>query len=310
MRWILIWFLSVVWLSGYEQLFAPLPQTVLADRAKVSLGERLFHDPGLSADGTVSCASCHPLDQYGVDRLPVSVGIGGQKGAFNAPTVYNAAFQLAQFWDGRARTLADQAIEPVTNPLEMANTWQAVIAYLEGEKSYQKAFGEAYGGVLTQDTITDALEQFQRTLITPNAPFDRYLRGEEQALSERQKQGLALFRARGCVSCHNGVNLGGNLYQRSGALIPMPFTQEPGAWTGRMAVTAQEADRFYLKVPPLRNVAQSAPYLHDGSAATLEEVVGLMGWHQLGRKLPDSEIADLVAFLESLTGELPDAYAR
>lgn len=310
MQKLLFWLALATLVAAHDRLFVPLPDRIEADADKVALGERLFHDAGLSRDGSVSCATCHPLDRFGVDNLPVSVGIEGRTGRFNAPSVYNAAFQLAQFWDGRSPTLADQALRPLTDPAEMDNTLEAVIAYLKADAAYQAAFKRSYEGAITPASIADALEQFQRTLITPHSPFDRYLQGESGALTPQQEEGFALFRARGCVSCHNGINLGGNLYQRSGALIAMPFTQKPDAWRGREAITGDRADRFFMKVPPLRNVAKTAPYLHDGSVSTLQEVVELMGWHQLGRNLPESEVAKLVAFLESLTGKLPDAYAQ
>jgi cytochrome c peroxidase len=305
--WI-FWSVSLcLWAS--DPLFTPLPEAVSVDTQKAKLGERLFHDPGLSKDGTISCATCHPLNRYGVDALPVSVGIKGQSGRFNAPTVYNAAFQLAQFWDGRANSLADQAGDPIVDPVEMGNDWSSVIEYLKTDTAYRETFRVLYDRV-SPEGVRDALAVFQKGLITPDSPFDRYLKGERSALNEPQRRGLELFRARGCVSCHNGINLGGNLYQRSGVMIPMPFTRQADAWPGRMAITGEAADRFHMKVPPLRNVAQTAPYFHNGSVKTLSEAVELMGWHQLGRELKSDEVADLVAFLKSLTGKLPDAYAQ
>lgn len=295
---------ATLWAGGLG-LFRPLPQTVNVDEAKVRLGERLFHDPRLSRDGSVSCATCHPLEAYGVDGLPVSLGIGRQKGELNAPTVFNTAFNLAHFWDGRAPTLEAQAIEPIENPVEMDNRIENIIPWLAQDPGYRPLFEAAYGGRVDRQSIAGALAEFQRTLLTPGSRFDRFLTGEEGALSATEREGFALFRSKGCVSCHNGVNLGGNLYQRAGVVIPMAFESLPGAWEGRYAVTKEEADRYYFKVPSLRNVNKTAPYFHDGSVKSLHEAVRLMAWHQLGRKLGEPEIDRLVAFLETLEGPLP-----
>ena len=285
-------------------LFKPIPESMPAHPAKVRLGDRLFHDPRLSKDGTVSCATCHPLENYGVDNLPVSIGIAGQKGEMNAPSVFNTVFNLAHFWDGRATTLQEQALGPIENPVEMGNRIEDVVAWLKNDVEYLPLFEAAYDGVIDRFSVTDALAEFQKTLLTPGARFDRYLTGNENALNPAEKEGFALFKAKGCVACHNGVNLGGNLYQRAGVMIPMAFETRNRAWTGRYEVTQDEADRYYFKVPSLRNVTKTAPYFHDGSVASLHEAVRQMAWHQLGRKLHENEVESLVAFLATLEGRL------
>ncbi|MGE4296076.1 MAG: cytochrome-c peroxidase [Campylobacterales bacterium] len=292
---------SALWAEG---LFRPIAPVAPIDAPRAALGQKLFHDPRLSKDATVSCATCHPLDAYGVDGLSVSLGIGGQKGELNAPTVFNTAFNLAHFWDGRAATLEEQAIGPIENPVEMGNRIENVIAWLSKDESYRPLFKEAYGGRVDRESITGALAEFQKTLITPGSRFDRFLGGEQNALNAAEREGFALFKTKGCVSCHNGINLGGNLYQRAGVVIPMAFEQDPAAWAGRYAVTKDEADRYYFKVPSLRNVGKTAPYFHDGSVTTLHEAVRQMAWHQLGRKLEEREVDRLVAFLGALEGRL------
>ena len=267
------------------------------------MGRKLFHDPALSSDGSVSCASCHNLENYGVDSLPVSVGVKGRMGTVNAPTVYNAVFNLSQFWDGRADTLQEQAEGPLQTPHEMNSSFPAIIAYLEQSEEYRLLFRKAYGGAITKTTITDAIAEFEKTLITPDSPFDRYLKGESNALDATAKEGFAVFRAKGCVACHNGVNLGGNLYQKAGVIIPMTFEGPP--WEGRYDVTKEAEDRYYFKVPSLRNVTRTAPYFHDGSVPTLKEAIRDMAWHQLGRHLKNEEVEQIVHFLTALEAPLP-----
>lgn len=283
----------------------PLPQAVALDVRKVELGRRMFHDPGLSANGTVACASCHALATGGVDRLPRSRGIGGQEGSINAPTVFNSGFNFRQFWDGRAESLEDQVNGPLQNPLEMGGSWQQVMATLSGDPQYRAEFSAIYQDGIQPHNIRDAIATFERSLVTPNSRFDRFLRGDQAALNEDERAGYQLFSQIGCISCHQGINIGGNLYQKLG--IMEDYFAVRGNITkadmGLFNVTHREADRHYFKVPSLRNVALTSPYLHDGSALTLEEAVKIMARYQLGKELGAGDVARISAFLRTLTGE-------
>jgi cytochrome c peroxidase len=285
----------------------PVPESTVRDPAKVRLGRRLFHDPILSADGTVSCASCHALDHGGAEGRRTSLGIRGQVGPINSPTVLNARFHIAQFWDGRAADLREQAAGPVANPGEMGNTWDAVVATLNRSTAYPELFRAVYADGVSAVNTRDAIAAYEETLVTPSR-FDRWLKGDEAALTADERAGAELFVSTGCVTCHQGVALGGTSFQRMGAVQDYfaargtPLTE---ADNGRYNVTHNETDRHFFKVPTLRNVAQTAPYLHDGTQATLEETVRVMGRFQLGRTLDDTQVARLVSFLNALTGELP-----
>ncbi len=286
------------------QAITPLPQNSILNENKVALGSRLFHDAGLSRDGTVSCASCHRLNTGGVDNLPHSIGVNGQEGSINAPTVFNSHYNFVQFWDGRAANLSEQAEGPLHNPIEMATNWQQVILYLNQDANYRNAFSLTYPNGMTPKNIQDAIATFESSLTTPNAPFDRYLNGDKQALNRHEVAGYELFKQIGCISCHQGVNIGGNLYQRLG-IIEDYFVNKPliDADMGRYNVSKQESDRHFFKVPTLRNIAATAPYLHDGSQKTLADTVKIMAQYQLGKNLSEDEIRLIVAFLHSLTGE-------
>ncbi|HEX8987198.1 MAG TPA: cytochrome-c peroxidase [Rhodocyclaceae bacterium] len=283
---------------------APLPQSLPLDADKVTLGAKLFHDTRLSHDDSVSCATCHALDHAGVDGRRTAIGIGGQVGAINTPTVFNSGFNFRQFWDGRAPTLEEQAAGPVHNPAEMGSNWPEVIGKLSEDHYYRNAFGHLYAGGVSAAAIKDAIATFERSLVTPDARFDRYLRGERNALSEREMRGYRLFKELGCASCHQGINIGGNLF--AGLGVFGDFFADRGKDApedqGRFNVTGQPADRHFFKVPSLRNVARTAPYFHDGSMATLEDAVRAMGRYQLGRELSQEEIALIVEFLGTLTG--------
>jgi cytochrome c peroxidase len=289
-------------------LFEPLPTSVEVNSAQAELGRRLYHDPHLSGDGTLSCASCHDIAEGGDDGLAVSVGIAGQQGPINAPTVLNSAYNVAQFWDGRAATLEEQAAGPVGNPIEMGADWEQVVAYLAQDPTYADAFANAYEDGVTQANATHAIAEFERSLITPNSRFDQYLRGDDEALTDEEKAGFQLFFEVGCATCHNGPALGGRSFQRMGAVND--YFADRGEVTepdyGRFNATGDEADRFHFKVPILRNVELTAPYLHDASAETLEEAVLSMGHYQLGRDLTEAQVAQIVAFLRTLTGDIPD----
>lgn len=282
----------------------PIPQTVKVDEKKAALGEKLYNDKRLSADGTVSCATCHALHKGGTDRLPTSTGIKGQKGPINSPTIFNSEHNFVQFWDGRAKDLAEQAAGPVENPLEMGDQWPEVVKKISSDPAYAKAFQDAYGETPSKANITHAIAEFERTLITPDSRFDEFLRGNEHAMTATEKEGWQLFQDKGCHACHNGPFLGGNSYQQ---INPAYFEERGGKMTdadlGRYNVTKKNEDKHFFKVPMLRNVAATAPYFHDGSAKTLEQAVKSMGKYQLGTELTAGETRKIVAFLKTLTGK-------
>ncbi|XXF79897.1 cytochrome c peroxidase [Myxococcaceae bacterium GXIMD 01537] len=288
--------------------FAVLPGTKAPEdsEAQVELGRMLFHETRLSKNHDVSCNSCHGLDTYGVDNKRFSDGHKGQKGTRNSPTVYNAAHHIAQFWDGRAATLEEQAAGPVTNPVEMAMPDEKrVVATLASIPEYEKRFREAFPGEtkpLTLAHAARAIAAFERRLVTPSR-FDRFLSGEATALTEQERRGLETFIVAGCTACHNGPAVGGTSFQKFGLVEEFPDVKD----VGRFEVTKNEEDRFKFRVPTLRNVEKTGPYFHDGSVTELGTAVRLMARHQLGRTLTDAESEDILAFLKSLTGELPPA---
>jgi cytochrome c peroxidase len=283
----------------------PLPLTVTLDVRKVTLGSRLFNEPRLSHDNTISCASCHNLRKGGTDQLPKSIGIKGAVGDINAPTVFNSGFNFKQFWDGRANTLEEQAAGPIHNPKEMGSSWAEVIAKLTQDPSHVHAFDALYPDGITSANIQDALATFERSLTTPNARFDKFLRGDQTALTSEEKAGYRLFKDLGCITCHQGVNIGGNMFQTMGKMGD--YFHDRGNVTqadyGRYNVTGDARDRFKFKVPTLRNIARTAPYFHDASAQTLDEAIRTMGKYQLGFTLSDEEVRLLRQYLETLTGE-------
>lgn len=277
------------------------------DPQKIRLGKRLFHDSRLSADNTVSCASCHALTQGGADSSQRSRGVEGREGSINAPTVLNAALHFRQFWDGRAATLEDQIEGPIHNPLEMATNWTTVVTRLKADPEYQMAFRESYPAGIQPETVRDAIATFEKALLTPNSRFDQFLRGNREALTAEEKEGYRLFQECGCISCHQGAAVGGNMYGTMGVMADY-FADRgnitPADW-GRFNVTGRERDRYRFKVPSLRNVELTAPYFHDGSAATLTEAVNTMARYQLGRLLRPSQTEAIVAFLRTLSAPLP-----
>lgn len=278
------------------------------DPLKVELGYALFHDPRLSIDNTVSCASCHSLETGGVDNHQYSHGVEERLGGVNAPTVYNAVYNFVQFWDGRAKTLAEQAAGPPLNPVEMASTsFDEIVAKLQGDKRYTEMFQTLYPEQgITEATITDAIEEFERTLITPNSQFDRWLLGDNEALTAEELRGYELFKENSCATCHVGVNLGGESYELMGLRRHyfeergMELTEEDN---GRYKQTQQERDRHRFKVPGLRNVELTWPYYHDGSRVTMDEAVRDMALYQCDVELADADVEAIVAFLRTLTGE-------
>lgn len=277
------------------------------DPRKVALGDRLFHDVRLSRDSSISCATCHDLAQGGADGARYSTGVDGAIGDINTPTVLNSRFQFHLFWDGRATSLEEQIDGPLHSPTEMASDWAEVLRRIAADADYRSDFERAYAEGITAETVKDAVATFERSLVTPDSPFDRFLRGDERALTREQREGWALFQDLGCVTCHQGVNLGGNSFQAL-SVDGRYFVDRGGEITkadlGRFNVTGLERDRHRFKVPTLRNVALTAPYLHDGTAATLEDAVRVMARYQLGVELMDDEVASVVAFLHSLTGTL------
>lgn len=291
---------SATWLG---EPIRPMSEPQGLDALKVALGNKLFNDQRLSADNSLSCASCHPLDRGGADGLPVSIGVGGALGAINTPSVMTATYNFRQFWDGRAGSLEEQAGGPIVNPVEMASTWPQVMEKLGGDPEIKQAFSRVYRDSLTPKNILDALAEFERSLARPGR-FDRWLSGDSAALSGDEVSGYQLFKKHGCAGCHQGVNVGGNLYHRFGTMAPY-FS--PGASTkadlGRYNVTGREEDRHFFKVPSLRNVALTAPYFHNAAAANLADAVRLMGRYQLGLELPAHDVEHIVKFLGTLNSE-------
>lgn len=271
--------------------------------AKIELGKMLWFDPRLSLSGKVSCNTCHDLSTNGADTKPLSIGYAGRKGTVNSPTVFNAEKQIAQFWDGRAKTLAEQATGPITNPLEMAMTPELAEGVIRSIPRYRPYFEKAFGSKNpTFSEIAEALAAFETTLTTPNAPFERYLKGDKNALTQQQIDGLKLFRRSGCIRCHSGNLLGGTSFQKVGSV--RPYVTDNSS-KGRMDVSGKPWDEMMFKVPTLLNVERTAPYFHDGAVKTLPDAVKKMADIQLDMNLSEKQVEEIVAFLESLNGELP-----
>ncbi|MCI6493190.1 MAG: cytochrome-c peroxidase [Bacteroidales bacterium] len=291
---------------GIAEKIVPI-ETISTDSAKVALGNILFHDTRLSVNNTISCASCHDLKTAGVDNEDVSDGVFDLEGGVNAPTVFNSVYNFVQFWDGRAETLAKQAAGPPLNPVEMGcQSFDEIVAKLVCDKEMVKMFNAIYPEGITEETITDAIAEFEKTLVTPDSRFDKYLKGDQTAINDQEKAGYDLFLATGCATCHNGPILGGQSYELMG--VKADYFAERGKEltnedNGRFKETQCERDRHRFKTPGLRNVALTWPYYHDATRATLEEAVRDMGKYQSGVKLSQSQISDMVAFLNTLTGE-------
>ncbi len=302
-------------LQQAQTMFEPIPHQPLAlennplTAEKITLGKMLYFDPRLSASQLISCQTCHNVGLAGTDLQETSVGHGWQKGPRNAPTVHNAVFNLAQFWDGRAKDLAEQAKGPVQASVEMNNTPEQVLLTLNSMPGYVKMFEAAFPKAepaVSFDNMAKAIEAFEATLITANAPFDQYLRGDESALSAAQKQGLALYIEKGCASCHSGVNLGGQGYYPFG-LVEVPDSEvRPAGDLGRFQVSNTDSDKYVFRAPALRNVAQTQPYFHSGKIWDLEAAVAVMGSAQLGIELTADETQKISVFLEALSGEMPE----
>ncbi len=283
----------------------PLPLSLHQDAARAEIGRQLFQDGRLSASGKESCSSCHDLARGGADSRVYSIGFSGSPTAVNAPTVFNAALNFKQFWNGRADSLEAQIEAVVQNPVEMGSAWNDVVAKMSQDSSYRRMFSGSYKDGVTKLNIQNALATYERTLITPDSRFDRYLRGEPNAISDAEKTGYLKFKQYGCIACHQGVNVGGNMFQKFGVMGDY-FAQRGNptvADMGRYLVTKEEDDKHVFKVPSLRNVALTAPYFHDGSAKTLDAAVDVMFRYQLGRVASREDKAAIIGFLNTLTGE-------
>ncbi len=293
-------------ITDTTHMVQPIPVTVPVDIAAARLGKQLFMSPELSANNTIACATCHIITQGGDDNRPVSTGIFGRKGKLNAPTVLNSGFNIAQFWDGRAATLEEQALGPLVMPNEMGmESPQAVADKLNANTKWRQLFIETFGEPATPEGIAFALAEFQRTLITPNSRFDRYLQGDQNALTPLEKEGWQAFQRLGCISCHQGINLGGGMFQKAG-IFKAFNTQHSDKWLGRFNITGDPADKFVFKVPGLRNIAETAPYFHDGSILTLELAVQIMIEKQTGHTATAQDIQAIVAFLKTLSAPVKD----
>ena len=289
--------------AGKEPI-QPIAPARITNPALVELGKKLFFDPRLSRSGFISCNSCHNLSLGGSDNLKTSIGHNWNEGPINSPTVLNAKFNIAQFWDGRAANLQAQAGGPIANPGEMAFSHELAVEILQSIPGYVSEFKRALGSdKIDIDKITKAIAAFEETLVTPNSRFDKWLKGDKKALSKQELAGYQLFKEIGCIACHNGTAVGGNSFQKLGVVEPY-VTSNPEK--GRIEVTGDEADRFKFKVPTLRNVELTYPYFHDGAANTLPEAVNTMARIQLGRSLTADENSKIVAFLKTLTGEQPN----
>lgn len=295
---------STAWAAApANEPIQPIEPARIAEPAKAELGKQLFFDPRLSKSGFISCNSCHNLSLGGSDNLPTSIGHNWQKGPINSPTVLNSSMNIAQFWDGRAADLKAQAGGPIANPMEMGFSHDLAVDVVGSIPQYRAAFRQIYKtDQVTIDAITDAIAAFEKTLVTPNSRFDRWLVGDQSALTTTELDGYRLFKDVGCTACHNGPAVGGNSFQKMGLVNPY-LTNNPAQ--GVAGLTGKDADRFKFKVPTLRNVELTYPYFHDGAYWKLEEAVDVMARLQLGRQLREDEIGKITAFLKTLTGEQP-----
>jgi len=289
--------------TAAEEPIQPITPPQQINLGLAELGKKLYFDPRMSKSGFISCNSCHNLSMGGTDNIPTSIGDHWQQGPINAPTVLNSSLNVAQFWDGRAADLKEQAGGPIANPGEMAFSHTLAIAVLDSIDGYVREFKQAFGtDEITINEVTAAIAEFEKTLVTPGSRFDRWLLGDEKALSAEELEGYRLFKTSGCVGCHNGAGVGGSSFQKMG-IVAKYEAKSPAE--GRSAVTGKDADRFNFKVPTLRNVELTYPYFHDGAANTLTEAVDTMGRLQLGKQFTPAENAQIVAFLKTLTGDQP-----
>jgi cytochrome c peroxidase len=290
--------------SVNNEPITPVTQVAELAPAKIELGRKMFHDVRLSRNDKVSCAGCHDLRRGGADDRAQPVGADGRPLDFNASTVFNAGLNARLNWRGNFRTLEEQNEAVLLDPRLMNSTWPELLAKLRADTEYQATFKALYGGEPERERVLDALATFQRSLVTTDARFDRYLRGERDAIAAEEARGYELFKAYGCIACHQGVNIGGNLFQKFGVFHD-PFVERGptrAADLGRYTITGNERDRHVFRVPGLRNVAVTAPYFHDGSADSLSTAVAIMARSQLGRELPQQDVDLIVKFLGTLTG--------
>ncbi|CAM5305352.1 cytochrome-c peroxidase [Thauera mechernichensis] len=286
-----------------DEPIQPIQPAKVENPAKVELGKKLWFEPRLSMSGIISCNTCHNLSRGGTDNLKTSIGHGWKAGPVNSPTVLNSSLAIAQFWDGRAANLQEQAAGPIQADIEMNMPHTLALDVLQSIPGYVAEFKGVFGKEqIDMDMVTSAIAAFEETLVTPNSRFDKWLKGDDKALDAKELAGYTLFKESGCVACHNGPAAGGTSFQRMGLVEPYQSTSPA---EGRSAVTGVDADRFNFKVPTLRNVEMTYPYFHDGEAATLEEAVDIMGRLQLGRTYNDDEIGKIVAFLKTMTGDQP-----
>lgn len=296
-----IFFIPILLFS--TELITPIPLTSDINIKKANLGKELFFEKRLSQTNTISCSSCHDIPNGGDDGRKFSLGVNNKIGNINSPTVLNTRYNFVQFWDGRSSDLKDQISGPIHNPIEMNSNFPEIIKKLESQPFYINQFAKVYKSGITEENIKDAIVEFEKSLTTPNSKFDKYLRGDENALSENEKTGYELFKSYGCISCHNGTNLGGNLYQKIG--IISPYYKEETNNLGRYNITKKDDDKFYFKVPTLRNIELTAPYLHDGSIKELNIVIRLMLKYQVGAIYEEKDIKYIEDFLKTLSGEIP-----
>jgi cytochrome c peroxidase len=282
----------------------PIEEVTPKNADMVELGKKLFFDPRLSRSGFISCNSCHNLSMGGTDNIKTSIGHNWQQGPINAPTVLNSGMNLAQFWDGRAKDLKDQAGKPIPNPGEMALPHELAVDVLRSIPQYRTFFKQVFGlNQINISMVTDAIAAFEETLVTPDSRFDKWLKGNKKALSQTEVDGYKLFKDSGCAACHYGTAVGGTSFQKMGMVKPYKTASKE---VGRIGVTGKDTDRFVFKVPTLRNIELTYPYFHDGAVDTLEEAVDTMGRVQLGREFSKEDNSKIVAFLKTLTGKQPD----
>ncbi|MDR2243987.1 MAG: cytochrome-c peroxidase [Burkholderiales bacterium] len=289
--------------AANDEPISPIKPAANINLGMVELGKKLFFDPRLSKSGFISCNSCHNLSMGGSDNLPTSIGDRWQQGPINSPTVLNSSLNVAQFWDGRAADLKEQAGGPIENPMEMGFSHTLTVSLLETIPAYVREFRQVFGkDKIDIEQVTAAIAEFEKTLVTPNSRFDQWLLGKKDALTKEELDGYTLFKESGCTACHYGEAVGGTSFQKMGLIEPYKTTNPA---EGRSAVTGKDADRFNFKVPTLRNVELTYPYFHDGAANTLAEANDIMGRLQLGKKFTPEENAKIVAFLKTLTGDQP-----
>ncbi|MGM0622846.1 MAG: cytochrome-c peroxidase [Campylobacterota bacterium] len=300
MKFIIFFFACIGFCGANESFISPIPQEITYDKQKADLGKSLFFDPILSKNRDISCFNCH--HSYGADTGSVSFGTAGQKGIINAPSLFNAVFDIAQFHNGRADTLHEQAKDTLFNPLEMDISKELAAKRLHENPRYVSMFKKLYNNAPNLDDAIDAIVEYQKTLITPGAKFDRYL-NKKATLTQKEQKGYELFKSKGCITCHNGINVGGNSYQKFGNVIAVaPYLSNQN---DRYAVTKNEEDRNVFKVPSLRNVTKTAPYFHDGSIDTLADAINIMALYNLATQLQQDEIDAIIAFLHTLEAPLP-----